>query len=207
MNLVAKVVDWNNKVVSELNLKEDVFGEDYRADLIHQVIRWQQNKARRATQHVKNRSEVSGAHRKIHPQKESGKARQGDGKAPHFRGGGVAFGIFGRNYVIKLNKKMKSFALRSTLSYKFSNGGLVLVDDLSKVSWSKTKECSERLLKLVGNQKVLIITEALKEMEGIKNLPNVRIIHPDGVNVLSCCPRLLLSDQNSIAKLESRLSK
>lgn len=207
MNLVAKIIDWDKKTVSEINLNETVFGEDYRLDLIQEVIRWQRNKARRSTQHVKNRSEVSGAHRKIHPQKESGKARQGDGKAPHFRGGGVAFGISGRNYVRKLNKKVKALALRSTLSYKFSKGGLLLIEDLAALASQKTSECSEKLAKLAGAQKILIVTEAFKEMKGVRNLPNVRVIHPDGVNVLSCCPRLMLMDKNSVAKLESRLSK
>jgi len=113
-NLTAKVVDWKNQVVSNLELDKDVFGREYREDLVHEMVRWQRNKARRATQSVKCRSEVSGAHRKIHSQKESGKARQGDGKACHFRGGGVAFGYGNRNYVTKLNKKFKKSSFESS---------------------------------------------------------------------------------------------
>ena len=207
MNLIAKIISWGNQQISDLELNQDIFGRDYREDLVREVVRWQRNKARRATQSVKNRSEVSGAHRKIHPQKESGKARQGDGKACHFRGGGVAFGYGNRNYVTKLNKKFKKAALKVVLSKKFAHNGLVLVDSIPSVDWSKTSECSKRLNGLLGNQKILIITEAAKEMKGVKNLPNVRVIHPDGVNVLSCCPRILLSDPASISKLEGRLSK
>ena len=207
MSIVTQVIDWDKKVVSELNLSEDIFSKEYREDIVKEVIRWQRNKARRATQSVKNRSEVSGAHRKIYAQKGSGRARQGDGKEPHFRGGGIAFGIGGRNYVTKLNKKFKSLALKSVLSYKLAREGIVVVKSLDEVDWSKTSQCSKRIFDLIGEQKVLIISEKAKEMRGVRNLKNVRVIHPDGVNVLSCCPRILLSDPSSMSKLESRLSK
>ncbi len=41
---------------------------------------------------------VSGSTKKMYKQKHTGNARQGDGKAPHFRGGGIAFGPHPRDY-------------------------------------------------------------------------------------------------------------
>jgi large subunit ribosomal protein L4 len=200
------VLDWNKQKKSEIELNSDIFDTEYRQDIVHEVIRWQMNKKREAIQHAKNRSEVAGAHRKVWAQKETGRARQGDGKSPHWRGGGVAFGIAPRTYEFKLNKKYKSLALKSVLSHKLRNGGLMVLEDILSQDFSRTKSSKEALSRLIGSEHVLLVSNYKKEdVKGINLLEGVNIMAPIGLNVLSCCRPTLIFDRNSIAEIQGRL--
>jgi len=204
--IIAPILDWKKQKVQEIELNSDVFDVEYRKDMIHEVIRWQMNKKREATQHAKNRSEVAGAHRKIWAQKETGRARQGDGKSPHHRGGGVVFGIAPRTYDFKLNKKYKYIALRSVLSHKFRNNAIMILDDLSSQDWSKTKHAKSLIDSLTNDRKVLLVSNFRKDqVKGLNLLEGIDTIAPLGLNVLSCCLPTLIFDKNSISEIQGRL--
>ena len=73
--------------LSALPLPACLFGIPLRTDLIHRVVCWYRAGQRMGLASAKGRGEVAGSNRKIHAQKGTGKARAGDARAPHRRGG------------------------------------------------------------------------------------------------------------------------
>ena len=92
------VIDLTGKKVGSIELNDQVFAAPIKKYLLTEVVQWQRSKARRGTQPVKTRTEVNGTTKKPYGQKHTGNARQGDLKAPHMRGGGVAFAPKPRDY-------------------------------------------------------------------------------------------------------------
>lgn len=128
----AKVYTKDGKESGSVTLPETVFGEQWNADLVHQVVVSMQSNARLGLAHTKDRSEVSGGGKKPWRQKGTGRARHGSRRSPIWTGGGVAFGPrnekdFGR----KLNRKVRQKALASTLSKKQADNEVIFVKDLS----------------------------------------------------------------------------
>lgn len=119
-------------VVGTIWLHPTVFGVDpIRVDLIKQAVDYIRNKIRgRRKAKTKTISEVSGSGRKVRQQKGTGKARAGHSRPNHWRGGAKAHGP--KNTVdygnIKMNKRQRALAVRSTLSQKLKEGNLILVD-------------------------------------------------------------------------------
>ena len=96
-------------------------------------------------------SEVSGSGRKVRRQKGTGQARAGHSRPAHWRGGAKAHGPknttdYGN---VKMNKRVKALAMKSTLSQKVKEGNLILVDHLQLPS-HKTKDWSKTLLEAYG---------------------------------------------------------
>ena len=75
---------------------------------------------RRGTHKTKDKSEVSGAGRKLWRQKGTGRARVGSIRSPLWRHGGTVHGPKPRDYSYALPKKMLLGALRSALSAKLA---------------------------------------------------------------------------------------
>jgi large subunit ribosomal protein L4 len=205
----VEVIDASMKSVGKIEISDKVFNCDYFLDdpvkrfkPVHEVLRWQLNKKRESIQHVKNRSEVSGAHRKLWRQKESGRARQGDGKACHFRGGGACFSVRERDYEFKLNKKFKSLAMKVVLSHKCQNHGMRILDSLANLS--KTKMAADLIRQVAQEQRVLLVTDS--SVIGARNLPYVDVIPAKGLNIRSMCDRFLIFDKEAISVIEGRLS-
>jgi large subunit ribosomal protein L4 len=96
--------------------------------LVHETVRAELNARRRGTASTLTRGDVRGGGAKPWRQKGTGRARQGSIRAPHFAGGGAAFGPTPRNYVVKVNRKARRAALRSALSIHASRGSLAVFD-------------------------------------------------------------------------------
>ncbi len=110
---------------------ENLFGLQWNADLVHQVVTSMQDNARMGNAHTKDRGEVRGGGKKPWAQKGTGRARHGSSRSPIWKGGGVAHGprnekIFAR----KINQKMRQKALLVTLSRKMKDGEIIFVDTL-----------------------------------------------------------------------------
>lgn len=73
--------------MSIVDLDAQVFGSPLRKDILHRVVVWQRDNMRQGTSSTKGRADVRGSNRKVAPQKGRGKARQGNMKAPHVKGG------------------------------------------------------------------------------------------------------------------------
>ncbi len=112
----------------EVTLDAAVFGAELKKHLVHEVVRAELNAHRAGTRGAKSRGLVSGGRAKPWRQKGTGRARQGTIRAPHFRGGGVAFPPGMRSFEVKVNRKARRAALAGALSNHVSNGTLALVD-------------------------------------------------------------------------------
>ncbi len=203
------VFDWTGKVVSDFEISDEISQTPYREDIIHEIVRWQRAKARAGTQSIKSRSQVSGSTRKIRPQKESGKARQGDGRESHFRGGGAAHGRFPRDYEFKVMKKVKKLGLRSAFAKRLSENRVALLET-SEHGASKTKDFVNLLNNLrdvlkVESKKILFVSDNIDDL-CIRNLHYIDILPVRGLNVLDMVRHdLILSDINSMQAISDRL--
>lgn len=201
------VFDINNKPVSERELADRVFNDDVRGYLIHDMVRYQLAARRQGTASVKGRSDVAGGGKKPYRQKGTGNARQGTVRAPHFVGGGVVFGPSPRDYAFKLNRKVKKAALRSALSARFKEEKLTVVDAL-ELNQISTKGFLE-VLRRFELEKVLVVVEgANHNLElSARNLPNVKVLRAEGVNVYDVMnyPNLVLTE-GAVSQLEGALA-
>ncbi|KAG5984156.1 hypothetical protein E4U55_005869 [Claviceps digitariae] len=100
-----------------------------RRDLLHHAVVYEGDNTRQGTASSKTRYEVHGSHRKIRPQKGSGRARLGDKQNPLLRGGGKTFGPHPRDFGTKLNRKVYDKAWRTALSYRYRRGELMVCED------------------------------------------------------------------------------
>jgi len=78
-----------------------------------------------------------------------------------FKGGGRVFGPRPRNYIFKLNKKLKQLARKSALAYKAQNQSIVVLEDFNFEA-PKTKQfaaiCKD--LNLTGTRSLVVLNQA-----------------------------------------------
>lgn len=200
------VYDINRQQVGERELADDVFNADVKGYLIHDMVRYQLAARRQGTADTKGRSEVRGGGRKPFKQKGTGGARQGCIRAPHYVGGGTVFGPTPRDYSFKLNRKVKKAALRCALSARFKGEKLAVLNaiDLEKIS---TKACSEFLSRFASENVLVVFAGENQKLElSAKNLPHVKVLRADGVNVYDVMKyRTLLLTEGAVAHLEGAL--
>lgn len=135
------------KQKGKITLPEEVFGLNWNADLVHQVVSSMMTAKRMGTAHTKDRGEVRGGGKKPWQQKGTGRARHGSSRSPIWVGGGVAHGPRNdKNFDRKINKKVKAKAVATILSAKYRDGEIIFLDSVS-ISTPKTKDA----LAVMGN--------------------------------------------------------
>ncbi|MDQ1326118.1 MAG: ribosomal protein [Campylobacterota bacterium] len=135
------------------------------------------------TAKAKTRAEVSGGGKKPFAQKGGGRARQGSIRAPHYKGGGVAFGpSTDRNYDLKVNKKQKKLALYHAVAEKAANERLFVVDNIA-VESGKTKDALA-FVNSLGQRDVLVVKEMIddKSFLAFRNLQNAYLVEENELN-------------------------
>lgn len=133
---------------------------------------------RQGTSKTKHRGEVSGSTRKLMKQKGTGGARHGSIKAPIYVGGGRIFGPIPRDYRFKLNKKVKSLARKSALTYKAKDNNILIIEDI-KFEAPKTKEfvTLQNNLNLQDKKSLIILPEQNKNVYlSSRNLSNSKVV-------------------------------
>lgn len=100
-----------------------------RRDILHRAVIYEGDSTRQGTANTKTRYEVHGSHRKIRPQKGTGKARLGTRQSPMLKGGGKSFGPKPRDFSTELPKKMYDLAWRTALSWRYRRGELIVCED------------------------------------------------------------------------------
>ena len=110
-----------------IELDDEIFGLEPRADILQRMVRYQELKRQAGTHKTKGRSEVKATSKKMYRQKGTGGARHGNKAAPQFRGGGKAFGPVVRIHAIDLPKKVRKLALKTALSAKAAEGKLLVL--------------------------------------------------------------------------------
>ncbi|KGJ10671.1 50S ribosomal protein L4 [Paracoccus versutus] len=191
----------------DIDLSDDIFGLEPRADLLHRVVRWQRAKAQAGTHSVLGKSDVSYSTKKIYRQKGTGGARHGSRKAPIFRHGGVYKGPTPRSHAFDLPKKVRALGLKHALSAKAAAGELVVVESLN-IAEAKTAAVA-KAVKENGWKRVLVIdgaevnenfARAARNLEGVDVLPSM------GANVYDILRRdTLVLTRAGVEALEARL--
>lgn len=203
----ATILTLENKEAGELELSDDVFGVEVRKDILARMVNYQLAKRRAGTHKVKNRAEINGNGQKIYRQKGTGRARQGNGKAPQFRGGGRAFGPTPRDHAHDLPKKVRRLALKQALSSKAAGGKLVVLDD-AVAAERKTKAVAAQLKEL-GLANALIVGGAEVDQNfalAARNIPNIDVLPTQGANVYDILRRdTLVLTKAAVEGLEARL--
>ena len=145
----------------KITLSDKIFSIEPNDHAIYLDVKSYLANKRQGTSKVKGRSEIIGSTRKIKKQKGTGTARAGSIKSPLFRGGGQIFGPEPRNYLNKVNKKVKDLARKSALSYKIKEKSLIILEkfDLKK---PRTKDFIDILSNLsIYNKKSLFFLSDL----------------------------------------------
>ena len=169
----------------EVSLNDTVFGIEPNDSVIFDAVLMQRASMRQGTHAVKNRSAVRGGGKKPWRQKGTGRARQGSIRSPQWVGGGTVFGPTPRSYAYKLPRKVRRLAIKSVLSQKVLDEGLVVVNEL-QFEQPRTKAFAEVLSNLNVNSKVLVVLEDDNANAALaaRNLKNVTVIPAKGLNVL-----------------------
>jgi large subunit ribosomal protein L4 len=193
MKVAVKNLQGQN--VGEVELPENIFGVVVNLPLMHQAMLRQNANAHLGTHKTKTRSEVNRTSKKLFKQKGTGNARQGSRKAPHFVGGGTAFGPVVHGYTQAMPKKMVRGAIRSALSQKYADQEIVIVDKL-ELEQPKTKDFVNAMNALELSKALIILPEhsdnferAARNADGHKTLLagylNIRDIFTHGKLVMS----------------------
>jgi large subunit ribosomal protein L4 len=150
------VLDLEGKKLREVELPSAIFEAPINVDLMHQAYTRQMANARLGTHETKVRGEVAGGGAKPYKQKGTGRARQGSRRAAQFVGGGRIHTPHPRSYEQRMPKKMRQAALRSALSAKAAEAGVVVVDEFA-LSEAKTRVMVQALTNLVGESTALVL--------------------------------------------------
>lgn len=190
--------------VGELELAEGIFGIAPNTHVLHSAVVLQQASLRQGTHKTKGRSEVRGGGRKPWKQKGTGRARHGSIRSPQWKGGGTVFGPTPRSYGFKLPRKVRRLAIKSALSSKVAGGGIIVLDQLS-LNQPKTKDFAKILGNLKVARKALVVTKEFDNNVALsaRNIPGVKFIAADGINVLDVMVHdQLIITKDAVAKVE-----
>jgi len=205
-----QVINMDAKKSDDIELSDKIFSIDPNKNVIQSVVDWQLSRFKSRTAKTKQRNEVIGSTAKIYAQKGTGGARHSSRKAPIFVGGGVAHGPKGSVYKIKkINKKIKKIGLVHALSQKYKSNTLFVVEDFKK-EIEKTKLFNQFLEKnkLKNSLVILDKNSKIKIIRSTRNIPNLKIIEQEGVNIYDLLKyKNVIFTITSIKILQDRLSK
>lgn len=181
------VFNLEGKKIREVELPSAIFEAPINVDLMHQAYQRQMANARLGTHETKVRGEVAGGGAKPYKQKGTGRARQGSRRAAQWVGGGRIHTPHPRSYEQRMPKKMRQAALRSALSAKAAESGVVIVEEID-LSEAKTKVMAEALKNLVGVSTALVVLPEKDQayetvMRSADNLDNAKVLLAGYLNI------------------------
>lgn len=180
------VFNMEGQKIRTVELPAMIFEAPINVDLMHQAFVRQLANARLGTHDTKTRGEVSGGGKKPWRQKGTGRARQGSSRAPHWKGGGRVHTPHPRKYTQDMPRQMRRAALRSALTVKANEAGIVVVDELV-LAEPKTRLMAHALSGLVQDAKTLVLIPEKTAYETViratHNLPDTKIILAGYLNI------------------------
>ena len=183
----VSVFNMQGEQIRTITLSEHIYEAPIKVALMHQAYLRQIANARLGTHKTKPRSEVRGGGRKPWRQKGTGRARQGSIRAAQWVGGGKIHTPQPRDYTQKMPQKMRRAALRSALSVKASNEGIVVVEGLSFEKPS-ARAMANVLKHLIGDSTALVLIpekspEFVSVAKSTSNLANAKPLHASYLNI------------------------
>jgi large subunit ribosomal protein L4 len=207
MKITVQTLD--AKKSGDIELADDIFGIEARADILHRVVTWQLEKRRATARPTRERSDVARTGKKFGNQKGGGTARHGNRRAPTFIGGGKAHGARLRDFNPSLNKKIRALGLKMALSSKAAAGQIVVMDNLA-VAEGKTKTLVASLAKLGFGKTALVIDgDAVDNSFALAsaNLHGINVMPAVGANVYDILKaETLVLTRAAVEKLEARFN-
>lgn len=183
----ADVFNLQGEKSSTVELPDEIFAAKVNVDLMHQAYLRQMANARLGTHSTKRRSEVAGGGAKPWRQKGTGRARQGSRISAQWVGGGRIHTPKPRDYTQEMPRKMRRAALRSALTVKAMENGLVLVSDLA-LAEPKASLFSKALKALTGDARTLVLVPDKSEtytnvIKSGRNLDNSKLLQANYLNI------------------------
>jgi large subunit ribosomal protein L4 len=206
---VVKVKNLENKEVGELELNDAVFAVPLNKALIYEVVKGYMANQRLGTSSTKTRGEVKGSGKKLWRQKGTGRARVASLRSPLWKGGGNVHGPKPRDWGYEIPKKMRRGALRSALSERLREGGLVVLESM-QLTDHKTKNVV-KMLDSLGLKKRALFVDVQDNRNltlSARNLPYVKRVSSTGVNIYDVLQHeQIVISKDAIMQLQEVLSK
>jgi large subunit ribosomal protein L4 len=202
---VAPLLDAAGEKSQDVSLEEAVFGADVKPHLVHETVRAELNADRGGTRALKSRGLVSGGRSKPWRQKGTGRARAGTTRAPHWKGGGVAFQPR-TQFGVKVNRKVRRSALRGALSSHVANGTLGVLD-ASTFDTPSTRRAADLLDGWGQDTPVVVVATDDEEnvVKSFRNLERVVVTAPSELEVAAVVwARSLLVTQDALDAVQGR---
>ncbi|OYY88344.1 MAG: 50S ribosomal protein L4 [Sphingomonas sp. 28-66-16] len=193
---------------ADIDLSDDVFGLEPRADILHRVVTWQLEKRRGTARGTRERADVARTGKKFGRQKGGGTARHGDRRAPVFIGGGKAHGARVRDFNPSLNKKVRALGLKMALSSKAKDGKLIVMDSLV-VENAKTAVLFNKFSALNAKTALVIDGDMVEASFALAagNLRQINVMPAAGANVYDILKAdTLVLTRAAVEKLEARFN-
>jgi large subunit ribosomal protein L4 len=188
----------------DIELNDEVFAVEPRADILHRVVTWQLEKRRGTARGTRERADVARSGKKFGRQKGGGTARHGDRRAPVFIGGGKAHGARVRDFNPSLNKKIRALGLKMALSSHAKAGSLIVLDAFGA---AKTKDLKGQFAKLGTGKTALVIDVDTATALGARNLVGVNVLPAVGANVYDILKHdTLVLTRAAVESLEARFA-
>jgi 50S ribosomal protein L4 len=163
---VLNIYKLDGSQAGTVELNNEIFGIEPNKTVMHEVLVAELAELRQGTASTKTRAEVRGGGRKPFRQKGTGRARQGSTRAPHMVGGGVVHGPKPRDYVKKVNKKVRKLALRSALATKINEGNLIVLDDFAlETPKTKTFVNFAKTLDFAGQKQLFVVNDFTEDRD------------------------------------------
>ena len=207
----VKVINISGKETgAKVQLPDAIFAVEPNDHAIYLDVKQYLANQRQGTHKSKQRNEIAGSTRKLYKQKGTGGARAGSIKSPLFNGGGRIFGPQPRDYSFKLNKKLKSLARKSALTYKAKDNSIVVLESFT-FDAIKTANYAKLMadLNLTGIKSLLVLPAANNNVYlSSRNLKKAKVVTAAELNtydVLNAGTLLLTTD--TVKTLEEAFAK
>ncbi|MFA5244286.1 MAG: 50S ribosomal protein L4 [Pedobacter sp.] len=207
----VKVINISGKETgAKVQLPDAIFAVEPNDHAIYLDVKQYLANQRQGTHKSKQRNEIAGSTKKLYKQKGTGGARAGSIKSPLFNGGGRVFGPQPRDYSFKLNKKLKSLARKSALTYKAKDNNILVLEPFAFDS-IKTKNYAKIVadLKLNDSKSLLVLPAANNNVYlSSRNLKKAKVVTAAELNtydVLNAGTLLLTTE--TVKTLEEAFAK
>lgn len=198
------------KTAKKVDLVDSIFAAEPNDHCIYLDVKQFLANQRQGTHKSKERAEIARTTKKLKRQKGTGGARAGSMKSPVFVGGGRAFGPRPRDYSFKLNKKVKTLARISALTYKAKDNAITVLEDFNFEA-PKTKNFVELIKNLnLDNKKTLLVlgSNNANIYLSSRNIEGSKVINASDINTYDIlnADNLILAE-SSVKVIETILNK
>ena len=207
----VEVLNISGKATAKkIDLNDSIFAAEPNDHCIYLDVKSFLANQRQGTHKSKERAEIARTTKKLKRQKGTGGARAGSMKSPLFVGGGRVFGPRPRDYSFKLNKKVKSLARVSALSYKAKDNAITVLEDFNFEA-PKTKNYVDLMknLNMADKKTLLVLGDTNKNVYlSSRNIQGAKVVKASDLNTYDIlnAENLILAE-SSVKVIETILNK